>query len=55
MMTTEQIGRYFKSLSEFEQFRLEWMRCCAAINKNSDNAILLARAEERAEYCGIAI
>lgn len=53
MITTEQIARHFDSLSDFENFRLRWIRSCAAINKNGRNADVLEKMEKRAEKLGL--
>lgn len=53
MITTEQIIRHFDSLSDFENFRLRWIRSCAAINKNGRNADILEKMEKRAEKLGL--
>lgn len=53
MIATEQITKYFNSLSDFENFRLRWIRSCAVINRNGRNADNLAKMEKRAENLGL--
>lgn len=53
MIATEQITKYFDSLSDFENFRLRWIRSCAVINRNGRNADNLVEMEKRAEKLGL--
>lgn len=53
MISTEQITKYFDSLSDFENFRLRWIRSCTAINRKCRNADILETMERRAEKLGI--
>lgn len=53
MLDTKEIQYVFSSLMEFEQFRLEWIRACAKLYKESINAELLPEAERRARCMGI--
>lgn len=53
MITTDQIARHFDSLSDFENFRLRWIRSCAVINRNGRNADNLVEMEKRAEKLGL--
>ena len=50
---TEQIARHFDSLSDFENFRLRWIRSCTAINRKCRNAEYAEKMEKRAERLGL--
>lgn len=53
MIATEQIKRYFDTLSEYETFRVRWTRACAAINNTDENIRRLEEVENRARILGI--
>ena len=51
MIATEQIKRYFDTLSEYETFRVT--RACAVLNNTDDNIRRLEEFENRARILGI--
>mgnify|MGYP000068491851 CR=1 FL=1 len=54
MISTEQIEVYgFKSLEDFERFRVRWIRICAVINSAGKNAGHSEEAERRAKLLQI--
>ena len=53
MIATEQIKRYFDTLSEYETFRVRWTIACAVLNNTDDNIRRLEEFENRARILGI--
>lgn len=53
MIATEQIKRYFDTLSEYETFRVRWTRACAVLNNTDDNIRRLEEFENRERILGI--
>lgn len=53
MIATEQIVKYFDNLSDFENFRLRWIRSCTEINRKCRNAEYAEMMEKRAEKLGL--
>lgn len=47
MVDTKDIRRFFESLAEFEDFKIEWIRACARINPEGTNARDREAAERR--------